>query len=130
MVFTCHSRWVKKVEDIMMKMVPRPLPSLISSVISWLYYGLFTCHYYFGSNLKELLITFYVKLMTHTRVWEWKSAILFLTKSTWFSSGRSKLQLTMINFSLHFTISYIFFCRTLNFIWLFLQYLLQQEPFT
>ena len=26
--------------------------------------------YYFGSHLKVLLITFFAKLMTHSRVWE------------------------------------------------------------
>ena len=66
------------------KMVPWPFPSLISSVIGCLNYGFFTCHYYFGSNSKELPIKFYVKLITRTRAWERNSAILLLTKSTWF----------------------------------------------
>ena len=33
MVFTCHSGRVTEVKDVMMKMVPKPFPSLISSLM-------------------------------------------------------------------------------------------------
>ena len=128
-MFNYHSRWVKKVEDIMMKMFPWPLPSLISSVIACLYYGCFTYHYYFGSHSKDLLITLYVKLMTPARAWN------DIQPSCFCQSRRdlrmSKLQLTVISCTtVSILPSFIFFCRTLNFIWFFVQYLLQQEPFS
>ena len=86
MVFTCHSRWVTKGKDIMMKMVPQP-------VFGCSYYGFCTCHFCFGSYSKYLLIMLYVKLMTQTRVWEWNSVILFLRKSTWFFSRKAKIKI-------------------------------------
>ena len=89
----CSPDIVTKVDDIMMKRVSRQLPSLISSIIDCLYYGFFSCHDYFGSHSEDLLITFYVKLKTHTRVWEWNSPILFFAKSTLFFFRKVKIRI-------------------------------------
>ena len=132
-MFTCHSRWVTKVEDMMMKMVPCPFPSLISSVTGCLYFGFFTCHIilthirktYFTFERPTLM--FYVTLflgMKFSHPTFDKVDLIFLQE------GQNYNQQWLTSQQPTFYHHLFFFCRILNSIWLFVQYFLLQEPFT
>ena len=132
MVFTCHSRWVTKIEDIMMKMVPRPLPSLISSVILWFSYTISSV-ILVAIALAQIRTTYLYFTLNWWHIQEIDNEIQpssFCHCRRDSSSGRSKLQLKMIHFTTAYILPSFFFYRTLNFNWLFVQYLLPQEPFT
>ena len=134
MVFTCHSRWVTKVGNIMMKVVAQPLPSLISSVIGclfilWLFYLSLIFWLTFERptyNVLRWIDHTYKSLgMKFSRLVFDKVDVIFLQEGQnynwqWFTSQQP-------TFYHHF---FFFFCRTLNFIWLFVQYLFPQKPFT
>ena len=100
MVFTCHIQWVTTIEDIVIKMFPRPLPSLISSVMLWLFY---------------LSLLFWLKFERPTyNVYIQKIDNGIQPSCFWqsrrdFSSGRSKSQLTMINFTTAYILASFFF---------------------
>ena len=123
------SRWVTKVEDIMMKMVPRPLPSLISLVILWLFYLSLLFWLKFERPTYNVLRyksygTYKSLVMKFSHLVFGKVDVIFLQECRnynwqWLTSQQP-------TFYHHF----FFFCRTLNFIWLFVQHLLSQEPFT